>query len=632
MRSRRTLRRALRPRFDRLDDRWLPSGLTAAQIGQAYGFNAAGGDGSGQTIAIVGAYHNPYLVTDVATFDAFNGLYGTNANEVSGFLTQINLAGNSTDDGWAAEASLDAEAIRASAPAARIIVVEAKSANVSDLLAAVDVARSIPSVSVISMSWGGAEFRGETSLDAYFTTPAGHIPITFLAATGDDGAHAGAEWPASSPNVIAVGGTTLYTDTSGNYQGEQGWSGSGGGFSTFVPEPTYQLGVQSSGRRTTPDVSIVASPSSGLLTYSTAPSTGVGSWDATGGTSLSTQLWAGLVADANHVRASYGKGTLDTATALTLLYNNAGAFRDIAWGLNGYWSTAGYDLVTGLGTPKAPAVVAALNSLLPANTNLSAQSAAPAARTVASRPTRRRTRPRLEDLGANSDATPTDATSIALVMPPIAPTSTATASETSIGGGPVAQAAIAAPLPASPPLVVSQGSAAATPAFNGHVAAHPRNPAPTRPEPARSPQPGRGEDRAEDAAGPAEGSEPGQPAMAPEAPLSPLRPVPAPDGPAIDGLLEGFDPFHLAPDRSPEAPADQAPAVAPRGRPAEEIEEGASESSPNATPALGLAGLAVVALWRHRPEVRLSSRPRREPSPGQPAPRGPLGLRTRRDP
>ena len=120
MSPRRTLRRAYRPRIDRLDDRWLPAalGLSAAQLAAAYGLGVGSADGNGQVIAVVGAYNDPYLTTDLATFDQANGLYGTNATEVSGFVSQVDLSGGRTDDGWAGEAALDVEAIRVMAPAA----------------------------------------------------------------------------------------------------------------------------------------------------------------------------------------------------------------------------------------------------------------------------------------------------------------------------------------------------------------------------------------------------------------------------------------------------------------------------------------------------------------------------------
>ena len=81
------------------------------------------------------------------------------------------------------------------------------------------------------MSYSGGEFSDETTDDSLYTTPADHTNVTFLAATGDYGEPSG--YPAYSPNVVAVGGTTLTTDSSGDYLGEVGWSGSGGGLSVY---------------------------------------------------------------------------------------------------------------------------------------------------------------------------------------------------------------------------------------------------------------------------------------------------------------------------------------------------------------------------------------------------------------
>ena len=110
------------------------------------------------------------------------------------------------------------------------------------------------------MSWGGGEFSGETSYDSYFTTPSGHAGVTFVASSGDSGAPVG--YPAISPNVLSVGGTTLNLTSSGSYISESGWSGSGGGISRYESQPTYQKGVvtQSTTYRTNPDVAYDADP------------------------------------------------------------------------------------------------------------------------------------------------------------------------------------------------------------------------------------------------------------------------------------------------------------------------------------------------------------------------------------
>ena len=169
------------------------------------------------------------------------------------------------------------EWVHAMAPGAQIILVEANSQSLSDLMASVVTAANQPGVSVVSMSWGFAEGQAvfaqdEALYDGDFTTPAGHQGVTFVASTGDYGT-ADPEYPAFSPNVVAVGGTSLYLNADNSYNSETGWGyfsnsagtliGSGGGTSLYEPEPTYQQGVQSTGFRSTPDVSFVADPGTG---------------------------------------------------------------------------------------------------------------------------------------------------------------------------------------------------------------------------------------------------------------------------------------------------------------------------------------------------------------------------------
>ncbi len=151
---------------------------------------------------------------------------------------------------------------------ANIVLVEANSATYADAMIAIDTARNLPGVSVVSMSFGWTEgdgtdqinHAGENSMDALFTTPAGHQGITFVAASGDKGSPG--VYPALSPNVLAVGGTSLVLAADGTYSSETGWSGSGGGSSIYEPEPDYQQGVQQSGFRQGPDVAFGADPTS----------------------------------------------------------------------------------------------------------------------------------------------------------------------------------------------------------------------------------------------------------------------------------------------------------------------------------------------------------------------------------
>ena len=170
----------------------------------------------------------------------------------------------------------------------------------------------MPGVSVVSMSWGSAEYAGEAAFDGDFTTPAGHQGVTFVASTGDTGAPG--LYPAYSPNVLAVGGTSLTLPADGTYGGESGWSNGGGGTSIFETQPAYQGGVQATGKRTIPDVAIDADPQTGVSVYDSYDDiNGAGPWMKTGGTSLAAPLWAALIAIADQGRVAAGGATLDGA-------------------------------------------------------------------------------------------------------------------------------------------------------------------------------------------------------------------------------------------------------------------------------------------------------------------------------
>jgi subtilase family serine protease len=344
-----------------------PTGYSPAQIRAAYGINAISfsngtiaSDGAGQTIAIVDAFSDPNIASDLATFDAEYGLSSPPS------FTVYNLGATRTDAGWALETALDVEWAHAIAPEANIVLVEASSDSFAALFGAVSYASNLPGVSVVSMSWGASEFSTETRYDSLFTTPSGHINVTYVAASGDSGATYGVMYPAASPNVLAVGGTTLTLSASGTYGSESGWSGSTGGFSLYESEPSYQAATLGSaglgiGRRAVPDVSLNADPSTGYSVYDSVPYYGESGWFDVGGTSAAAPAWAGLVAITDQGLATVGQGTLSTTTLLNELYSLPSSdFNDVSGGSNGYSATAGYDLVTGLGTPKANLVVSGL--------------------------------------------------------------------------------------------------------------------------------------------------------------------------------------------------------------------------------------------------------------------------------
>jgi hypothetical protein len=160
-----------------------------------------------------------------------------------------------------------------------------------------------------------------------------------------------------------VGGTTLELDDDGSVESERAWSGSGGGVSLYSAKPAYQNGVTPATRRASPDVSYAADPATGFAVYSSTPYDGQSGWFQLGGTSAGAPQWAGIIAAANQLRRSVGKGPLSSVTATgatplhTALYASPGSLRDVVTGANGpcgvvCTAALGYDTVTGLGSPR----------------------------------------------------------------------------------------------------------------------------------------------------------------------------------------------------------------------------------------------------------------------------------------
>ncbi|MGO9115610.1 MAG: autotransporter-associated beta strand repeat-containing protein [Thermoguttaceae bacterium] len=350
--------------------------FTPGQIQQAYGLNLiqSGGSasGAGQTIAIIDAYNYPNAASALNTFSSEFGLPQVNGAGGPTF-TVLNQSGGTSlpgtdpagagNDNWEFEEALDIEWAHAMAPKANIILYECTDNSNANLFSAVTTAKNNAAVSVVSMSFDAGEFSGETSNDSTFTTPASKLAIkqgvTFVASTGDGGAPGG--YPAFSPNVVAVGGTSLYLTSSLSYSGESAWSDGGGGVSHYEPKPSYQQTpshgsvLANASSRATPDVSFDADPNTGVYTYDPYN----GGWFQIGGTSLSAPCWAGLIADADGIRSAAGNGTLDgPSQTLPALYNLPNTdFHDVTTGNNGYPAGPGYDLATGLGTPVANTLV-----------------------------------------------------------------------------------------------------------------------------------------------------------------------------------------------------------------------------------------------------------------------------------
>ena len=318
-----------------------------------YGLTSLTNKGAGETIALVDAYNNPDAASDLTTYSTQFGLPA--CTTTNGCFKVIYAGGTKppNNSGWAGESSLDIEMAHAIAPQAKIILVEAASASTNALLKAVNVAVQ-HGATVVSMSWSGGEFSGEVSDDSHFNVTG----VTFCASSGDSGHGTG--YPAASPYVVAVGGTTLHL-SGNNWSSEAAWSGSGGGESSIESEPYYQASAQTSGKRGIPDVASDADPNTGVAVYSKY---GFGGWVEVGGTSVSSPTWAGIFAIVNSSRVSASKARLTQPQFL--LYPDAeGDYHDITSGNNGSCGTlckavAGYDFVTGVGSPKANLLVPAL--------------------------------------------------------------------------------------------------------------------------------------------------------------------------------------------------------------------------------------------------------------------------------
>jgi hypothetical protein len=340
------------------------------QIRHAYGFDQLPYDGAGQTIAIVDAYDNWSLSDDLKAFDQRYTLPDPDFK-----IVQLNGPPLGSSISWGLEEDLDVQWAHAIAPGASILLVEARTSSFTDMLNAVAYAAQQPGVVAVSMSWGSTEFVNEVLSDSSFTTPPGHTGgsglsggITFVAATGDSGGVV--EWPAASPNVLSVGGTTLSLDDDGNVVSpEVGWWQGGGGPSSYEAQPAYQALFQTTYTvRTTPDVAYNADLATAYWVYDYS---GYQGQQAVYGTSAGAPQWAGLIALADQGLALNNIGSLDGATqTIPALYSLASSsystyFYDIVAGNNGYQAGPGYDLVTGLGTPIASQIVPALINSIP---------------------------------------------------------------------------------------------------------------------------------------------------------------------------------------------------------------------------------------------------------------------------
>jgi len=377
------------------------------EIHTAYGLNPvlnAGFTGKGQTIVIIDSYGSPTIANDLKVFDSSFGLPNPPSFKVLSPLGKVAFDPTNPDMlGWAEETSLDVEWSHAMAPDANIVLMTSPVdetqgvQGMPEFLYLEQYAVSHNLGKIISQSWATTE-------NTLFTTPGGRQVIknfntfyqqadkqgvTIFGSAGDAGVanpdvngkiypFPTVNFPASSPFITAVGGTSLFASTQGNYQAEVTWNNfigaTGGGVSQYLKEPNYQ--VQNlpasdqallNGHRGLPDISFNADPLTGVLVYLGFSGPGLSSgWYNFGGTSEGSPTWAGIIADGNQL-AGHPLGFLNPAIYLLGSGSNYGkSLHDIIQGNNsfggiyGYSATPGWDAATGWGTPNVANLLQAL--------------------------------------------------------------------------------------------------------------------------------------------------------------------------------------------------------------------------------------------------------------------------------
>ncbi len=315
-----------------------PPGYNPADIQSAYGLASySTGSGGSETVAIVDAYNDPNAESDLAAYR----LQWQIPSCGSGCFTQVAQNGSSvlpkSSASWSEEISLDLDMVSAVCPKCHILLVEAKSASIADLATAVSYAAA--RANVVSNSYGSAEFSGETSYDSSYQRSG----VVITASAGDSGY--GVEYPAASPYVTAVGGTTLTGSATAGWS-QTVWSGTGSGCSAYETNPGWQPSTSACSMRTVADTAAVADPNTGVAVYDSFREPG---WMVFGGTSVASPIIASVYALA-------GDATLATAKNLY-----GAVLNQVTTGSNGtcgnylcnaaFSLSGGYNGPTGNGTP-----------------------------------------------------------------------------------------------------------------------------------------------------------------------------------------------------------------------------------------------------------------------------------------
>jgi len=340
----------------------IPSGegYGPSQFQAAYNLTAASAaDGAGTTVAVVDAYNDPTAAADLATYRAAAGLPAL----TSGQFTQYNQTGGTSplpatapaDDDWTLEESLDVDMVSAICPLCKIDLVEATNDTGNGLYIAEETAATTLGAKYISNSWGGSESSSDLTYDSEYFGVSG---VVYTASAGDSAYSGGVIYPATSPHVVGVGGTTL--DTASNSRGwtESVWEtssteGTGSGCSSNEPQPAWQAALSVitavCSHRVDNDVAADADPNTGAAVYDTT--NGNGGWNEVGGTSESSPMIAAVFA----LAGNNGNGGENAADSI---YTHTSNLYDVTTGSNGSCGSSllctaktGYDGPTGWGTP-----------------------------------------------------------------------------------------------------------------------------------------------------------------------------------------------------------------------------------------------------------------------------------------
>jgi subtilase family serine protease len=274
-------------------------GYTPAQLQKAYNLPSST-KGSGQIVAIVDAYDNPNIASDLAFYRSYFGLPAAN-------FTKYNEEGQTGDypqgsEGWGSEEDLDVDMVSASCPNCTIYLIEANSATISDLEASVAEAVTL-GAHIISNSYSNCFLGGNCGYDrSYYDVPG----VTYVAASGDSGYGTGPLYPSAFDSVVAAGGTSLYVDRKSQRGfSETAWIGTNSGCATGEKKPAWQhdWGCH---YRTGNDVATVADIATGVAAYDTY---GFNGWVVDGGTSAASPLVAGIFGLAGNATSQHGGKT-----------------------------------------------------------------------------------------------------------------------------------------------------------------------------------------------------------------------------------------------------------------------------------------------------------------------------------